>query len=59
MLVQLENTTRRISRLVWLPSHWLAHLNSRAKREQVNFIIHLDKLGHLCAQWNVLNSSGY
>ena len=24
-------------------------LNSREKRAHVNFIIHLDKLGHLCA----------
>jgi len=31
-----------------LPCHGLARLNIRAKRAHVIFIIHLDKLGHLC-----------
>ena len=52
--MRLYNTTRRVSITCLtnivrsLPCHGLARLNIRAKRAHVNFIIHLDKLGHLC-----------
>ena len=49
-LAHVENTTQRVSRPVWqISRHWLARLHFRAKRVHVNFIICLDKLGHLCA----------